>query len=129
MRYTKDFVIPSNSLYTNPYRETIRLEVGVITQFIIRFRNGCHYRVAIQILDSLYQLCPASPGEGLYGNDDTFIIPMDYPINTQPFELILLGWSDGTVFDHNITIMIDVQEPQLDQPGFTLAQLLTAGGV
>lgn len=123
MRYTTDFIIPANTLKDDPYKETVKLDVGVIKAILIRFRNGCNYRVALTIFDASFQIVPASPDEFVYGNDVIFEIPMNYKLPSAPYELTLVGWSDGTEFDHCVTVMIDVDESAIKSSTSTIENL------
>jgi hypothetical protein len=110
VRYSYDVVVPINTLETAPYVQSLRLEVGTLTQVIIRWRAGCHHRVFVAIYDGLMQIVPAPGTAALYADDQLVAIPMDWPIYSSPFELQLKAWSPGTFWEHKISVWLDLEE-------------------
>jgi hypothetical protein len=110
MRYSYDVVVPKNTIASHPYKVNLRLDYGTLAQVIIHFRAGCHNRVFIILRDGLFQIVPASGGTALYADNQTIFIPMVYPLTSPPFELLLRAWSPGTLYDHTISLWLDLQE-------------------
>lgn len=115
MRYSFDVVVPKATTALVPYKTNLRLDYGTLTQVIIRFRAGCHNRVFVILRDSLFQIVPAAGGQSLYSDDQTIFIPMAYPLTSSPYELQVLAWSPDTLYDHTISLWLDLLEEL--QPG------------
>lgn len=110
MRYSYDFVVPKNTSAKSPYKSYFRLNYGTLTQVIIRFRAGCHNRVFFTLRDSLFQILPTSGGQAIYADNQTLYIPMQYPLARKPYELNIRAWSPGSLYDHTLSLWLDLQE-------------------
>ena len=110
MRYSFDITIPKNTLITDPYEQSIRLDTGLLTNISIGFKAGCHNLVNVAVFDALEQIAPANGSLSIYGDADMISIPMQHEIGLKPYSLIVRCWSDGTRYSHVITFWFDVIE-------------------
>ena len=110
MRYSYDVCVPKDTTIEEPYEYRLRLDYGTLKQVIVRWRAGCHNRVFVAIYDGLLQIVPAAGTYALYADNLTMAIPMDWPIYSAPFELTGKFWSPGTLFEHTISIWLDLEE-------------------
>lgn len=110
MRYSYDILVPADTGQDDPYTENLRLTPGTLTQVIVRFRAGCHNRVYVAMYESLFQIVPAYGGEAIYADNQTIVIPMNYPVIEPPYELLVQAWSPGTFYDHTLSLWLDLLE-------------------
>ena len=123
MRYSFDVIIPKNTSSITPYQENIRLDTGLLTQIMIGFKAGCHNLVHIAIFDALEQIAPANGSLSIFADDKIILIPMQYDLNSKPYNLTIKGWSDGTRYSHTITIYFDIVETAKKEQGGLIATI------
>lgn len=114
MHYSYDIpVLPSNTV-TNYVEYPIKLTAGVIKHVSILFPPGCVRFVRCTFWNESEQLLPSNP-DGFY-SEDSYSIEADCYIPTWLFGnmFYLLAWNTGTLYKHNLHLLIDVEG--VDEP-------------
>ena len=115
MFYDFEVSIPANTLSTAPITQKLQIAKGVLHYAELTFPAGCKGYVYAKILHHNKQILPTN----LKGSfrADNYTIPMrEYiKINEPPYTLTLVGWSDGSTYDHNLTLRVGIlQEAELN---------------
>ena len=124
MFWTWDVTIPANTLENNPYTKRLKVSQGVIVGIWIAFRAGCQGQVKVRILLNDFKLIPLSPSSWLTGDNEIVQTETYKTISGEPAELKLVACSDGTTYDHEISVRIAVV-PEIIASYAPLFNLLT----
>lgn len=108
MRFVKTLTVTAGSTVASPSSTTLRLIKGTLTWIEVAFPPGPAGYVSVVIMDHNLQIAPANPEQYFAWDDYTMGFSMDYSIEDEPYELILVGWSPDAKYDHNITFRFDV---------------------
>jgi len=106
--YDYSFTIPADRARQTPYEEEVYLPPGVIHRLEFGFPAGCKGTAHVAIRHGLNQLWPTNADGSFNADDYTIVINEFYVIKTEPFILVLMGWSPGTTYNHTIEIRIGV---------------------
>lgn len=108
MLYDFDVTVPPATQQGNPQVTPIHVGVGLIRRIGLDFPPGPAKRVFIQVSHSLHTLMPANP-EGAINLDDREIwSDMEYIMNDGANDLLVIGWSPLAVYEHTITVYVDM---------------------
>ena len=110
MFYAWDITISANTLDATPKEQILKLTHGIVTSIEIKFPSGCNGMVNVRILHRRSQLVPLSSGEWVTGNDETVPTETEFNLKANPFELIFVGCSPSTTYDHTITVRINIEK-------------------
>jgi hypothetical protein len=108
MFYEFDLTVPKNTLQTAPVELTVQLAPGVITYGEIQFPRGCIGLVHACIRDRLHQYAPANPAGDIAAENARISWSDEYPIDEQPWELVLCGWNEDDTFSHTLTFRLSL---------------------
>ena len=125
MFYDFEVNIPANTLSTAPVIQKLQIARGVIHYAEMTFPTGCKGYVYMKVFLHNKQILPSNL-KGVF-RANGYTIPMNERLKVlePPFTLEARGWSDGSTYEHNITIRVGVlQEAELE-PLFQLPKLFT----
>jgi len=89
-------------------KQVLKVEQGTITRFELVFPSGCSGLVYVHINQALHQVFPKNPDYQLTGNGQTIVSTDEYPIKEPPYELYFYGWNTDEIYDHTITVRIQL---------------------
>jgi hypothetical protein len=112
MQHAASVTVPADTQESTPVTQEFLLTAGRLTRAYIRFRSGCHNRVFVTVSDSLFQIVPIEGSPAIFGDDQIFEIPMDYPLEGPGARLTVRAWSPGTLYQHVIGVWFDVIEDE-----------------
>lgn len=123
MRLDFDVTIPADTLASAPTEQVVNLLKGQLVGIELVFKAGCAHLVHIAIFDELLQIAPANSTGSFNGDNDIMGFVMNYPLTDDPYDLLIKGWSDGTVYPHTIIARFDVNPAGDDDRSALLAML------
>jgi hypothetical protein len=111
MYYSFSIPVPHATPQADPVKVTLPLTQGVIQKIEVQFPRGTYALVHVSLLKDEFQVWPSNP-DGTF-QADGYIIPIDeyYPLDTEPYELKFVGWSEADTYDYNIDIRIGILRP------------------
>ena len=124
MFFLKNLTVPAGTPVSLAVRDKIEITGGWIKEIEIGFPPGCLGLVGVRVLRFEQQLVPLTPGEWLKWDDTMVKIPLDFPIDSEPFELNIDAYNEDDTYAHTIQIGVHVME---ETEGSLLRRLLEAG--
>ena len=109
MFFCWDITIPADTREEEPLIDYLELPKGVITHVDMKFPAGCHGMVKARLFKEALQLVPLSEDEWVTGDDESVPTDTYAELAEYPFKLKYKLCSPDTVYDHTITIRIQVQ--------------------
>ena len=123
MFYDFEVNIPANTLSTAPVVQKLQIARGVIHYAEITFPSGCRGYVYAKILFHNKQILPTNQKASFRANGYTIPIREHLKIDEPPYTLTFVGWSDGSTYEHNITVRVGVLQESELEPLFQLPKL------
>jgi len=108
MLYAWNIELTRNRTKATRQKTVLKLERGTITRFELVFPTGCCGLVYVHIDQALHQIFPKNPDYQLTGNGATIVSTDEYPIIEPPLELDFYGWNTDEIYDHTITVRIQL---------------------
>jgi len=108
MFYAWDIELTRGRTKTTRQKTVLKVEKGTITRFELVFPTGCCGLVYVHIDQALHQIFPKNPDYQLTGNGSTIVSTDEYPITEPPFELDFYGWNTDEIYDHTITVRLQI---------------------
>lgn len=108
MFYAWNFTLPANKTEAAKTRQDLDMEKGTITRIEIIFPVGCANLVFVHINDALHQVWPKEPQYKFIGDGATIICTDEYEVSEQPYNLQFHGWNTDEIYDHTITVRIQI---------------------
>lgn len=105
---------PKNTLESAPLITTVKLTMGRLTGGSIYFPSGPAGKLHFIALVGLHQILPCNTGQNLRLDDCVFPFSLGFDLTEPPFELICETWNDSTLYDHALTLILNI-EPMLDK--------------
>lgn len=110
MIYVHRHTIPPNTEESDPLEYTLKLTYGIIHKVSIGFPRGCSGLAHLKIFRLEHQIFPTNT-EGSFAFDGTNIEWQDhYEILGKPYNVLLVGWNNDTLFAHTITVRLAIVE-------------------
>lgn len=127
MHYAYELEVLVANTSSNPAKKKIVLGAGIIKHVSIVFPAGCGALVRCYFMDNAVQLLPTNL-ESYYA-EDSYVIEADCYIDMKDFsnEFWFVAWDVGTLYDHTLHILLDVQgvnEPTPNQSILVLAEAI-----
>lgn len=114
MRYIYELTVPLDTPITAPVESKVRLITGTLRQIEVAFPPGPAAMVKVVIRDRILQISPINSEMYHAWDDYTEVFSMNYPLTDPAPELTLVGWSDDTIYAHDITFRFDVDPAGMD---------------
>jgi len=108
MFYAWNFTLPADKTEAGKTKQVLQLERGTITRFETIFPVGCANLVFVHINEALHQVYPKHPDYKFIGDGVTITCNDEYEITAPPFALQFHGWNTDEVYDHVITVRIQL---------------------
>jgi hypothetical protein len=108
MFFAWDITIPAGTPETDPVIKILKLTKGVITRVDLKFPRGCHGMVRVRLTRYESPLVPLSRGEWVTGDNESIPTEGYYELTEIPTQLKFVGCSPGTLYDHTVTVRIQV---------------------
>lgn len=123
MYYFKALDILPNTVQSSPEILTLPLGIGIIDFIEIEFPAGCMGLVNCIVLRGAQQIIPWNPQESLYGNDRTFHIPLNYPVDAEPTFLEIWAWNGDDTYTHSLSIAVAFSDSKSLSQGQKLLEM------
>jgi len=108
MLFEYEITIPANTPEKSPVRQRLEITRGVIKKLGVFFPYGCLGLVKCRIKWGEHQVFPRNLGGFIRGNDETIDAEYFLYLDTEPYELIFEGWSEDELYDHTVSVRINV---------------------
>ena len=118
--------VPKSTPRTNPATKILQLRDGIIRNWYLGFPHGCFNRVRAQVFEFEHQILPQREGESLYWSGYVFVIPDEYVLEEEPYEIELRAWNTDTTNPHTILLGVDLEEIPEETAEGLLSRLLKA---
>jgi len=105
-----------------------KLDRGLITETGFYFPAGCHGRVYLRMLLDAHQIFPRDPNTWASGDDGWAIGQTYFPVTASPAQIVVEAYADGVIWQHKITIAVEVKPWQVVEQWSTLIDFITALG-
>ena len=110
MIYTKELIIPANTLVTSPFSDTLGLVDGVVSEVNIMFPLGCKGLVGVRVYDFEHIVWPSNPDKWLVADGETIHWTDDYTLAGAPNTLTLEGYNNDDSYEHTVYFRFVVLE-------------------
>jgi hypothetical protein len=107
--YVFPITIPANTAETAKQRTTLKLTRGKITQIQVHFPSGQVGLTHIALNSGLYQFLPTNPEATFSSSGETISITEDFVLDSGAFELEAWTWNDDAIYDHTITVRVQLE--------------------
>jgi hypothetical protein len=123
MYYAWNITLTKGNTATTPEKTVFQLENGIITRCEIVFPSGCQGLVFCHVNHALHQVYPKNPDYQYAGNGEKILATDEYELNEEPYQLEFYGWNTDEIYDHTITIRIQVV-PKREITRLAIAEML-----
>lgn len=125
MNFFYEVEIPKETSESNPFRSTLIVDKGIITNVLIAVLPGHAGLTHLKLYYHEVQLYPHN-SESWYTGDGIIIkFPDTYPLETVPFELVAEGYNEDVRYNHKFLIDINIlrggftgEQTELDYAGY-----------
>ena len=112
MHYSYEAEVTPADTVDDPLVFPVTLTSGILKGLEVFFPSGCSRTVRIQLWNRGKQIAPSN-ADGFYALDgDKASAGLHYDIDKEDNELFVIGWNIGGMYDHVITIHLEVQGPE-----------------
>ena len=112
MFYDFAIAVPANTLESAPVEQTLKLTAGVIQKVSLLFPPGPHGMVKLKLMEGGHQFLPTNP-EGYFASDDEALnIDEFYELTSEAYSLKAVAYSDGTTYNHTVSVRIGILRPE-----------------
>lgn len=114
MHYVYEAIVLATNTVSNPKIVDVKLAAGIIKHVSVVFPPGCSRLVRAYFWNNAEQLLPSNP-EAYYA-EDAYSIEVDcyFPTWAYGNDFRFIAWNIGTLYQHNIHLLINVQG--VDEP-------------
>jgi hypothetical protein len=107
--YVFPITIPANTAETAKQKSILKLTRGKITQIQVHFPSGHVGLTHIGLNCGLYQFLPTNPEATFSSSGETISITEDFVLDSGAFELEAWAWNEDTIYDHTITVRVQLE--------------------
>ena len=122
MNFQESVTIPASTPIEVPLRVSVRLTAGMVTSIHPLVPSGCYGLTGVRILRGSFQLWPMTEGEWFVADQFTDSFPLEFPLTSEPYELIIEGYNLDDTYDHTISFRIGVSRQ--GDPGLALLDVI-----
>jgi len=123
MFYTWNITLTKGNSAATPDKTVLSLEAGTIVRCDTVFPSGCQGLVFVHIDHAIHQVYPKNPDYQYAGNGEGITASDEYEIKEEPFQLEFYGWNTDEIYDHTITVRIQIV-PKREIVRLALAEML-----
>jgi hypothetical protein len=116
MWYHFTLTVPAGTPEDTPVEKELELTYGVIKNIIIPWDRATNCLVKVRILRFRHQIFPINPDEPACGAGGVEGGEEHIELLEFPFTLVALGYAPDTLYDHDITILINVLPLEVAEP-------------
>jgi hypothetical protein len=110
MYYKWERSIPANTLEAGALEEYLQLTRGTIREIHVGFPPGPAGLVHLQVRDHGWQIVPWTPLQSLAWDNYVFVLPCDYELDIEPFDLTIRAWNLDDSYAHTVFVGIALEE-------------------
>ena len=118
MKFFIDCTVLTTHTEDNPLVETFRIDKGLIANAGVFFPPGCHGRIYAKLFLAGHQILPRNQESWCRGNAGWWSEEAQIPVIDEPLVIKVVAWADGTLYDHTVTVEVEVvpfgTQPQWD---------------
>ncbi len=108
MLFVKDLTVPANTKESNPLSGEIEITRAVIKRIDVFFPFGCRNMVGVQLYWGDHPIFPRNPDAWVKGDGYPVSADCFYFIYQEPYKIKYKVHSEGTLYNHTITIRINM---------------------
>lgn len=108
MKHFHDITILTTHTPSNLATFDLRVDTGLITWCGIYFPPGCHGLVYGKAYFQTHQILPRGQEDWCHGNGGWWGGDMYFPVTAQPLNIKFEGFADNTLFDHKLTLGLEL---------------------
>lgn len=123
MFYAWNIALATEHDSASPETTILLLEKGTIIRCEVFFPSGCSGLVFVHIDQALHQVYPKNPDHQYAGNGEAIVATDEYELKEEPFQLEFYGWNTDEIYDHTVTVRIQVV-PKREITRLALAEML-----
>jgi hypothetical protein len=127
--YLVEVTVPSQTPASDPQVTRIEVYPGMVTQEWFGFPPGCYGLAHIQVWHHGIQLWPFSPHESFHWDGYVYELTDRYPIDSEPYELVVKTWNEDDTYDHALTFAVEIEPAPLVAGTEGLAEVLRDLGI
>ncbi len=105
---------PKNTAEASPLVTTVKLTKGRLTGGALYFPSGPSGKLHFTARIGVHQIIPFNTGQNFRLDDCVFPFSLGFDLLEPPFELICETWNDSTLYDHVLTLILNI-DPMLDE--------------
>lgn len=110
MYYKWEKSIPANTLEADAIEECLQLTKGTIKEIHLGFPPGPGGLVHLQVRDKGWQIVPWTPLQSVAWDDHVFVLPCDYDLDEEPYDLTIRAWNLDDTYDHTVFVGVVLTE-------------------
>ena len=123
MYYAWNIMLTRDGSEAGKEKTVLLIEKGTIIRCETVFPSGCAGLVYTHIDHALHQVYPKNPDYQYSGNGESIIATDEYELREEPFQLEFYGWNTDEIYDHTVTIRIQIV-PKREITRLALAEIL-----
>ena len=123
MYYAWNILLTKDNSEATPEKTILQVEKGTIIRCETVFPSGCAGLVYCHIDHSLHQVYPKNPDYQYSGNGEMIVATDEYDLKEEPFQLEFYGWNTDEIYDHTITVRIQIV-PKREITRLAMAEML-----
>lgn len=108
MLYSLQLTVEPLIPITTPSSETLKVTKGKVNKITVLFPPGCCTLVGVWFEYHTVQILPWARNKQLFGAGNMLEFSLSIPIDTEPYEVIVYGYSEDDTFDHTVYITVNV---------------------
>jgi hypothetical protein len=116
MFYDAEITVPHATAKSAPVTGIIHLTTGIIHRVEVGFPIGTRALVHCVLLYHEHQVWPTNPDNSFHWDGYTIAFDEWYPIDTEPYDLKVVAWSDADTYDYHLAVRIGVLREEVLQP-------------
>jgi hypothetical protein len=133
MKFFIDCIVLTTHTKANPLVVEFDIDRGVITEAGVFYPNGCHGLVYAKVFYQAHQILPRNQESWCHGNNGWWSETASFQVVDSPMRVKVVAWANGTIYDHTITICIEVSPfsnvPRWDKVVDNLDELIELLGI
>lgn len=114
MWYYEKVSIPYSTDQSNPVKQTLEIEKGIIEYIEVEIPAGHVGLTGLYITYNTIQIVPFNKDGFIYGNNHVFHIPLDYKVNNPPYELEIIAWNDDDTYPHAFGVGVMMKDKAVE---------------
>lgn len=108
MFFEYSLTVPAGRAEAEPVEAEMALAPGIVNQVAVQFLSGCVGEVHVSIWRGEHQVWPVNLDGDIAGENNVVAWVEAYPLDDEPFEMIVKGWAPNTSYDHTVTVRFAV---------------------